>query len=710
MADKTELTIVVRDGKGKETTHKFTSNQIRIGRNSDSEIPLSDPTAGKEHALIEVSEQGTVRVVDLGTSTGTQLNGNRVEQSNLVSDGDKLRIGETQLTIRVKGQAATGAVKNRWAAYELPHKPVLNIAQIWEENVVAVNRFGKSARHIIHSVVYSALLLSFQVWFTLAMYGKMREMYADGKLDDYGPAMTAVIACFIVADIVIFMMTREIFKWPRESQFKTVTVGQDTTADFFVPEDMLGQRKYPLIVSYKGKPVLNLEKNTVQGKVMINDQVLSVDKVKQTSLIKEKYLLPLTYKIKARIEVGDVIFILGLEPAMIEPKGAFLSRINIPILASFLVAFFIHSLFLLAVMAAPKSEPVKRISSLRSRSFKTLIRAEKQKKEKEKEEKKDLVKVEDEEKKKLDNEEEELQDEVDKVPVLEQKKQEEKKTVVVKKTQVIKQAKKAEMKTDLKHTKTKKKYAPMSSLSKAERKERVRSKGALAAIHSTGMKVMGSDFGDQMKFDNGFQAQNDLALEELGSDGALDVGATGSDDPFNLSEMESDGNVAGGDPTAGGSFGGSVGADGTLVGGNGANIGGGTEIKELSKKRVAKAVKGPKFKDKKVRIAPSPDFGMEGSGKLDKAVVKRYIRKQINKIRWCYQSAFQRNPDLEGKMTVQFIISPTGSVMRAKVLASTMGDSELARCVERKIQTWKFPAPKGGGVVKVNYPFVFRKQ
>ena len=35
--------------------------------------------------------------------------------------------------------------------------------------------------------------------------------------------------------------------------------------------------------------------------------------------------------------------------------------------------------------------------------------------------------------------------------------------------------------------------------------------------------------------------------------------------------------------------------------------------------------------------------------------------------------------------------------------------AEVERCIGAKIRTWKFPKPKGGGIVIVRYPFVFKR-
>jgi outer membrane biosynthesis protein TonB len=709
---KTEITIVVRDSQGKEKPYKFAKNRILIGRTLSCDIPLEERSAGKEHARIEISPEGAVKLRDMGTSTGTLLNGNRVADSILVSDGDELRVGETILMVKVKklqeglSESSRGAGDAQWKAYEMANRPVLNIAQLWGSAVIGVQRYGKSSKHVIHSVVFVLLILAVEFWFLSGFHASLKGFYQAGKMADYGPDLMSVIVCFVVADILIFFMVLDLFRWPRFYQFKTVRVGQSKKADFFVPSDLINTESYNLIERFNGKPALNLRNPAVKGKVMVEGQVLSIEEIKKTSYIKEKYYLPLNYEIRARVEIGHIVFILGLDPSLREPKGALLSRINVPILASFGLAFFLNALFLLALMAAPQTEPVIRVAGAQSRSFKTLIKAAKQKKEKDKK-KVDLKKEKKKEEKKVVKKEEEeiLKDELDNDPVLEEKLEKVEKRVVKKKIII---ASKKTIVSDLKNKKKKKKR--LSSASMPVSKEKVRKTGALAALDNAGMKVMGSNWGSgDFNVDSSFQPVGDLAIAGLDAGSGLELGGTADSDPFDLSNVEGSSTGLEGEAGPGvGGFSASVGADGSAI--TDRRVISGKDFEELQKKKVSSSVKNPKFKERSVKITPSAKFGMEGSGKLDRAVVKQYIRKQLAKIRWCYQKAFQRNPDLEGKLTVSFIISPTGSVMSSKVIATTLNDRDLEGCIEKKILTWRFPAPKGGGVVKVNYPFVLRKQ
>jgi outer membrane biosynthesis protein TonB len=58
---------------------------------------------------------------------------------------------------------------------------------------------------------------------------------------------------------------------------------------------------------------------------------------------------------------------------------------------------------------------------------------------------------------------------------------------------------------------------------------------------------------------------------------------------------------------------------------------------------------------------------------------------------------------------VKFVISASGSVASSSVASADTNNAELETCVAGRVRTWLFPKPKGGGVVIVTYPFIFKK-
>lgn len=95
------------------------------------------------------------------------------------------------------------------------------------------------------------------------------------------------------------------------------------------------------------------------------------------------------------------------------------------------------------------------------------------------------------------------------------------------------------------------------------------------------------------------------------------------------------------------------------------------------------------------------------TGSLSKAIIRRVIRRHRNEYRYCYEKVLNKAPGLAGKVRVSFTIGADGKVIAAKTLDDTLKDPAVAKCLVRKVKRWVFPAPKGGGVVAVVYPFVF---
>ena len=107
-----------------------------------------------------------------------------------------------------------------------------------------------------------------------------------------------------------------------------------------------------------------------------------------------------------------------------------------------------------------------------------------------------------------------------------------------------------------------------------------------------------------------------------------------------------------------------------------------------------------------IDIAPSVPVVI---GSLDKDLIRAVIRRNVNQIRFCYENQLSRFPKLSGKVAAKFVISPSGTVASSEVAQSTVDNDELEACVAGRVRTWLFPIPKGGGVVIVTYPFLFKQ-
>ena len=93
-------------------------------------------------------------------------------------------------------------------------------------------------------------------------------------------------------------------------------------------------------------------------------------------------------------------------------------------------------------------------------------------------------------------------------------------------------------------------------------------------------------------------------------------------------------------------------------------------------------------------------------GALDKDIIRRIVRAHINEVRYCYNQGLARDPNLKGRVAVQFTIGPSGKVPVAVVAQTSLKDKNVANCVAKAVKRWKFPKPPGGGNAVVTYPFV----
>lgn len=109
-----------------------------------------------------------------------------------------------------------------------------------------------------------------------------------------------------------------------------------------------------------------------------------------------------------------------------------------------------------------------------------------------------------------------------------------------------------------------------------------------------------------------------------------------------------------------------------------------------------------------LRSSPVKDSDASVNGALPKEVIRRIVRQHINRVRYCYEKGVQRDPALEGKVVVHFVISAKGAVTSAADKGSSLKDKEVVSCVLSTFKSMQFPAPENGGVVSVTYPLMFK--
>ena len=111
----------------------------------------------------------------------------------------------------------------------------------------------------------------------------------------------------------------------------------------------------------------------------------------------------------------------------------------------------------------------------------------------------------------------------------------------------------------------------------------------------------------------------------------------------------------------------------------------------------------------KIRVgsvsAPAADSVLEGS--LSREEIEAVIRANLAKIKACYERNLQAKRGLAGRVMMGFTIQPNGRVSTSTIVSSDLNHGPTQSCITSEIRRWNFPLPRGGGQVKVRYPFVF---
>jgi len=138
--------------------------------------------------------------------------------------------------------------------------------------------------------------------------------------------------------------------------------------------------------------------------------------------------------------------------------------------------------------------------------------------------------------------------------------------------------------------------------------------------------------------------------------------------------------------------------------GNGlSNMPGSSAISTASRNSRSSSL-GPEKKE----VIPHVVSGkVDVSGSLDSRTIQKIVRQHTGEIKACYERELVKTKGLNGKITMNWFISPDGSVSKVYVTESTMKNKAVENCMVSSIQHWRFPSPKGGGMSSIIYPFNF---
>jgi hypothetical protein len=89
-------------------------------------------------------------------------------------------------------------------------------------------------------------------------------------------------------------------------------------------------------------------------------------------------------------------------------------------------------------------------------------------------------------------------------------------------------------------------------------------------------------------------------------------------------------------------------------------------------------------------------------------MVQRVLRRQLPRLRTCYDRVLRARPDLEGSWVLTFTIETDGSVRKATAIPEGASDATFEQCLESRMTAWQFERITKPQPVKKTVPFEAR--
>ena len=94
-----EVQLLVVQGEPRGKAFHFPPGEFVFGRGPECHVRPNSAWVSRQHCMLRVTDDGAL-VRDLGSSTGTLVNGLRVVGERVLSAGDRLHLGPVVLEMR----------------------------------------------------------------------------------------------------------------------------------------------------------------------------------------------------------------------------------------------------------------------------------------------------------------------------------------------------------------------------------------------------------------------------------------------------------------------------------------------------------------------------------------------------------------------------------------------------------------------------------
>jgi outer membrane biosynthesis protein TonB len=678
------LTFKVYKGDELVTTETFDREIIKIGRLSSAHLRLDDEKVSRIHAVVEISASGEVNIIDMGSAEGTFVNGEKTNKATL-KPGDELRLGDTRIVFQEQDGAAAAAAPAAAAAAgaataEAPAETKAAEEEFFGVDTEAATRVEEPPAELIEKAAVAEGSPTQEIGAPAPAEAPAPQAAPEpapqpppapapqAAAPTAPPAVTADerrVSLPPPAEIGDFQDDPTVTpaNWAFEvrkmwgetvldvkyydANSKEVLVGEDEKAEFFVPADLLPAAAFPVARVVGNDVMLSFNTSATGNLAMPDGTVTALDELVKGSKVSRDpdFGDCKTFTLPDGAVATLMFGHVGFRVRHTSRPAGYLTKTSDRIDYTFLNTILLV-LFVYAAMVATFHLRPKSVETSEEELYKVPDRYVQFILTRPKPQKKDLAFL------------EKLKSDIDA------------------KADSAERYKGKEGKMGLKGRPDTGKRSAVKAI-KPDDKEIVGNRGLLAVLGAGGPQGLstvmgGTGLGGEMEGAIGNMFGNQIG--NSGGFGGLGLKGTGS---------------------GGGGMGNTIGVGrlGTR-GRGGGKFGYGTGVARIRRRG-----------ERNVNISVGRPIIM---GSLSMEIIRRVIRSHRDQIKYCYSKELTRYPNLAGKVAVKFTISPKGYVTQATVSQTTLRNAAVERCITQKIRTWKFPEPKGGGIVIVNYPFILQ--
>ena len=98
---------------GSHTVHEVALVPYRVGRDATNELALAAPGLSRQHAVLVATEDGRLRITDLGSTNGTYVNRVRLAAARVLEENDVVHFGNAEFRLGLLGNAPAEAPGDR---------------------------------------------------------------------------------------------------------------------------------------------------------------------------------------------------------------------------------------------------------------------------------------------------------------------------------------------------------------------------------------------------------------------------------------------------------------------------------------------------------------------------------------------------------------------------------------------------------------------